>query len=85
MPELVGKWYSKIPSSPKVSAAVSSEKSSSAPEYRWCYCKGDDVGEMIFCEGESCLIKWFHASCLKISRIPKGKWYCPDCRKSRRR
>ena len=55
----------------------------SDPLNRWCYCNGDDEGEMIFCEDESCLIKWFHTSCLRISRIPKGKWYCPDYRKKK--
>ena len=36
---------------------------------------GEDEGEMILCEDELCLIKWFHTSCLRISTIPKGNWY----------
>ena len=24
---------------------------------------------------------WFHLTCLNINRVPKGKWYCPDCQK----
>ena len=36
---------------------------------------------MIACENEECTIEWFHIECLMIKAIPKGKWYCPDCRK----
>ena len=81
MPELIGKWYS-TPSSSDVSSLSqeSSSKSDDSNE-QWCYCRGEDEGEMIFCDGESCLIKWFHVSCLKLSKIPKNDWYCPDCRK----
>ena len=45
----------------------------------WCYCKGKD-GEMIFCDNDTCTIRWFHTECLKLPTVPKGKWYCPDCR-----
>ena len=49
----------------------------------YCYCHGLDEGEMIGCDNEDCKIEWFHLKCLKITQnsIPKGKWYCPECRK----
>ena len=47
-----------------------------------CYCNGPDEGKMICCDDEECAIQWFHVDCLKITSIPKGKWYCPDCRKT---
>ena len=28
-----------------------------------------------------CSISWFHFDCLRIRTPPKGKWYCPSCRK----
>ena len=32
----------------------------------WCYCKEDKPeGPMVMCDSESCLIQWFHLSCLK--------------------
>ena len=48
----------------------------------FCYCNGPEIGEMIACDNNDCTIEWFHLKCLKISSnsIPKGKWYCPDCR-----
>ncbi len=42
-----------------------------------------EEGEMIACEDDSCPIEWFHTSCLKLSNIPRGKWFCPDCRKKK--
>jgi len=48
----------------------------------FCYCKGPEIGEMVACDNRDCTIEWFHLKCLKITldSIPKGKWYCPDCR-----
>ena len=48
--------------------------------------KREDHGDMIGCDNEHCQIQWFHLSCLKLTRtqVPKGKWYCPDCHKSRK-
>ena len=47
---------------------------------------GKKYGAMIGCDNEHCLIQWFHFSCLKIkpSHTPKGKWYCPECHKSKK-
>ena len=46
----------------------------------------EDHGDMIGCDNENCQIQWFHLSCLKLTKtqVPKGKWYCPDCHKSRK-
>ena len=47
----------------------------------WCYCRLDEsVDDMIQCDNASCPIIWFHLACLEIEKIPKGKWYCPECR-----
>lgn len=54
-----------------------------SPVELWCYCrKPDDSSEdMITCDYPSCPIEWFHKCCLRLRSFPKGKWYCPDCRK----
>uniref|UniRef100_A0A1B6CBV2 Chromatin modification-related protein YNG2 n=1 Tax=Clastoptera arizonana TaxID=38151 RepID=A0A1B6CBV2_9HEMI len=51
--------------------------------YCYCQCPYDEVSEMIACDGTDCTIEWFHFECVGIMVPPKGKWYCPDCRKRR--
>lgn len=91
LPELVGKWYthpcsetSAVPTQdleqPSSSSATTSNELSPT-EKKWCYCRGEDSGEMIGCENDNCPILWFHTKCLKIKCIPKKAWYCPECRK----
>lgn len=47
----------------------------------WCICKMDEnEDDMIFCESKNCKTKWFHLKCMRIKRIPKGKWFCPNCK-----
>ena len=75
LPELLGKWYTK--------SQVPSQPTSVVPSNVWCYCRKEQEGLMIGCERKECPIVWFHTNCLKIEEIPKGKWYCPDCRKKK--
>lgn len=49
--------------------------------YCYCQCPYDEVSEMIACDGKDCAIEWFHFECVGIMVPPKGKWFCPDCRK----
>ena len=37
--------------------------------------------DLIICEDNSCKIFWFHLKCMQTNKIPKGKWFCPKCRK----
>ena len=47
----------------------------------YCVCGGDDDGrKMILCENENCKRQWYHIKCIKLKRVPKGHWYCNDCR-----
>jgi len=50
-------------------------------EELYCYCRRPEEGTMIGCDNSDCKIEWFHLSCLRLAIAPKGKWYCPDCRK----
>ncbi|XP_011211145.2 uncharacterized protein LOC105231510 [Bactrocera dorsalis] len=48
--------------------------------YCYCRCPYDEVSEMIACDGENCLIEWFHFECVGIMVAPQGKWFCAECR-----
>jgi len=32
-------------------------------------------------DDKNCKLQWYHLGCLKIKRVLKGKWFCPECRK----
>ena len=47
----------------------------------FCICKEpDDGSQMIMCDNEKCCTKWFHVRCLSIKRVPKGSWFCDECK-----
>lgn len=85
--ELIGKWYTRKPIAD--SSGVVQEPTSTASvsvdldecEKSWCYCQQPSFGTMIGCDNSDCTIQWFHCECLRIRCPPKGKWFCPSCRK----
>jgi hypothetical protein len=85
LPELVGKFYSRLPFSQPLSSVENNVKpkvkSRENTEELWCFCAQVESGSMICCDNEECPIQWYHYLCLGISCAPRGKWYCPDCRK----
>ncbi len=86
LPELMGKWYTKSNKIYAVSFEVNlnqkdSQDCATSEKIEYCYCKGPDEGNMIGCDNPECSIEWFHWDCLSIKSTPKGKWFCPDCRK----
>ena len=52
-------------------------------EPTYCYCNRVSFGQMVGCDNDDCLWEWFHIDCVGIlpHNMPKGKWYCPECRK----
>lgn len=82
LPELLGKWYSKLPQ-----YAVSTESHAQCPSPRstWCFCQSEESGMMIACDNERCKIIWFHLNCLRLKKAPKGKWLCPECSKTKQK
>lgn len=52
-------------------------------EQTYCLCNQISYGEMICCDNDLCPLKWFHFSCVSLSRKPKGKWFCTKCRGDR--
>ncbi|KAL3890954.1 hypothetical protein ACJMK2_003223 [Sinanodonta woodiana] len=89
LPELIGKFYSRLPNTNILSASAcnssrsgeSETSSCNTNEELWCFCNQVESGRMICCDNDKCKLKWFHYLCLGISCAPRGKWYCPDCRK----
>ncbi|CAC5418196.1 unnamed protein product [Mytilus coruscus] len=85
LPELIEKFYSRLPNrqQPVVNNNLceTESKSKDNEEELWCFCAQVESGKMIYCDNEECPIQWFHYTCLGISCAPRGKWYCPDCRK----
>ncbi len=96
LPELLGRWYTRPqisssgstqspgPSSesfPESSSLSESQANSTTKKYCCCQDSKNDGDEMIACDYLNCPIEWFHTRCLQITTIPRGKWYCPSCRK----
>ena len=72
-PELLEKFYSR---------QTTSLDAPHTTDTVYCYCGGpEDFDDMIGCDDEMCKLQWFHLKCLKMLRVPKGKWFCPECRK----
>ena len=53
----------------------------------YCYCQTEynDQETWIGCDSTSCKWAWFHLECVKLKRVPKGNWYCPKCRKAKKK
>ena len=84
MLQLVGNYYT-LPRT-SGSSLVDTVQEEASPENsepeRWCYCGGEEEGEMICCDDERCKIQWYHFDCIGISEAPRGTWYCPKCIKA---
>lgn len=44
-----------------------------------CLCQRKKFGRMMKCENSQCEKRWFHFSCIGLSRRPLGVWYCQEC------
>ena len=51
----------------------------------WCYCRKEESGDMVACVSGSCKYEWFHFACVGLLSEPKGMWFCPECRKEKRK
>ncbi|KAJ3445565.1 inhibitor of growth protein [Anaeramoeba flamelloides] len=50
-------------------------------EANWCCGKEKPKEKWVQCENAKCPKKWFHLGCVGLERVPKGKWYCDQCKK----
>jgi inhibitor of growth protein 3 len=46
---------------------------------KYCICQSVSHGDMVACDDEECPNEWFHWECVKLTKEPVGKWFCPDC------
>lgn len=73
------------PSTPADSHRADSDsaklKTNEYGEPLYCYCNQVAYGEMVGCDGANCELEWFHLPCIHLDHIPKGKWYCDDCKR----
>ena len=91
MPELLGRWFSRPPrlttttthpASDPISPHSSADEGPTPDSVKYCYCRGDEYGDMVGCDNDECPYQWFHLECLHLKSLPTSKeWYCPDCRK----
>lgn len=85
MPELVGRFFSRLNTPPLLSSTndLGNKQSSTSEPNRdtYCFCQQGETDMMVACDNQNCPYQWFHLSCLKLtkSKLPKGKWFCPDC------
>ena len=86
LPELLGKWYCRLPEYTVASSCgePSVASQSHLPPTTWCFCQSEESGEMIACDNKKCKIIWFHMDCLRIKKAATGKWLCPECIKDGR-
>ena len=79
LPEILGTWFTKKTTTDSTHPQTTKERELSSCRL-YCYCQKpeDDSVEWIRCDNPMCSIEWFHTSCLNITTIPKGKWYCPS-------
>lgn len=80
MPELVGRFYSRKNMPPVLTPKNSNDTTNDSTD-AFCICRQGETDTMVACDNQNCPYKWFHLSCLKLtkSQLPKGKWFCPDC------
>eukprot|EP00117_Sycon_ciliatum_P037992 scpid40803/ scgid28309/ Inhibitor of growth protein 1 len=84
LPELVGKFFSKGFEIAAGHAASSEHAGQHEPQTGHCFCNQVKDSETVTCAGVECPVKTFHVVCLRMKGIPKRKWYCPTCRKTRK-
>ena len=93
LPELLGRWFSRPCEEGCTAVTVASQQShssdaaqSATSDERYCYCQRGEEGKMVGCDNLNCAYKWFHLECLGLKALPRSsKWYCPDCRKLRKK
>lgn len=49
-----------------------------------CLCQkeyDDEADDVIGCDDQNCPYIWLHFKCVNIKRVPKGAYFCPQCKK----
>jgi len=62
---------------------VESPSTSNETPADYCWCKRREFGKMTACDNRKCSSgQWFHFECVKLTRKPRGNWYCSEQCKS---
>ena len=77
MPELQSRYFSR-----KFCKSLPLSTCSTSKSFvKFCICqKGDDGTKMIMCDNEKCEKQWFHVRCVQLKKIPRGQWFCSECK-----
>lgn len=87
LPELVGKLFSRpAPLSQLTVQPSPNDFNINQNELIICVCRSvyKETDNVIGCDNENCKYMWLHFKCVNLKRVPKGKWYCKECRKKLR-
>ena len=92
LPEIVGKWFTKMfdlpakefdtPTAASCSSTSVQEKAGDPAKTvpAWCYRKEQKPGAIVISTNNKGNIQTFHLSCLKLKSKPaKRSWLCPEC------
>lgn len=80
LPEVVGKCYTQARCGAQAIPPSLISSGDEDEEGSWNYCWQDLGGStLIGCDNASCMIKWYHVSCLKLKEEPEGDLICPTC------
>jgi len=44
-----------------------------------CFCEEKSGGSTVKCSGETCVVGYFHLSCVGLDNYPSENWYCNEC------
>ncbi|KAG0435465.1 hypothetical protein HPB47_018463 [Ixodes persulcatus] len=70
LPELLSRYFTR---------STAPEEDQGSEPSSFCFCRGPDSGKMVACDAKDCKFKWFHFTCLGLTRASKKKhWYCSD-------
>ena len=75
LPEMVAKYFTRERNMNATRVVTDAPISS-----KYCFCDGEEVGELFACNNKGCLRKLFHLKCVNLKNKPKRCWLCPDCR-----
>ena len=65
-------------------SSVSASSNEEGSKTLYCICRKPESGQMVACDNLNCNSpdEWYHFKCVRLKRIPRGKWYCSHCTSS---
>lgn len=77
---LIGQYDKDFRSSSSSAKDLHEKESANEPEH-YCFCGQNYQIDLIGCENDDCPVGWFHLSCVGLTEVPNGEWYCDSCTK----